>query len=102
MAAPLTSEDKDLLLAMWSTGMAIGLDHPYQWYDNIVRMMPSFLPYDDIPEQERRMAIAFIKQMRRTGSHPDDPIETVDVDKLYQIINDWYDSKTPDDNTEGP
>lgn len=89
----MTEKQKDIIIEIFQTGMACGLNHPYEFFVNYIRSFMNFLPYDDIPKAEQDAYDAFIEFMKGTAGHPDEEewLKTLDADKLNKRINSWYD-----------
>jgi hypothetical protein len=88
----MTNEQKDLVIRIFQTGMACGLEHPYEFLTNYVRMLVHAHPYSEIARLEHEAQEAFVELLKGTASCPEEEeeLQALTPDKLYAMIEAWY------------
>ena len=87
----MTSEQKDGIIGIFQMGMAMGLNHPFEFFTNYIRTL-GHMDYKKVPEMEEKAYDAMIAFMQNcAGSEEEqDFYNTLDVIKLNGLIDRWY------------
>ena len=87
----MTPEQMQAFVEAAQVGMALGLEHPLEWYVNVTSgMWISAMPYDKVPAYVERMTDAFVAFYRGTASCPEDPVENLTLEGLQDLIHRHY------------
>ena len=87
----MTPEQKDILLGMFQMGMAVGLNHPFEFFMNYLRTL-GHLDYKKVPEMEEKAYDAMLEFMKNCAGNEEeqDFYNTLTVVKLNELIDRWY------------
>lgn len=83
----MTPEQEHTFVKVAQAGVACGLSHPYEWWENhVVHMADITGDYDKVLD-------AFIAFFRGTESMPDDPIANLTREEFITHVYQWYGRK---------
>ena len=87
----MTPEQCQIFCGAAAAGIAMGLDHRYEWFVNVNRMLMHG-PYDEVLPQEAKILDAFLAFEKCTASCPeeDEMFKNATTFDFAVIVNDWY------------
>ena len=87
----MTPEQMQAFVEAAQVGMALGLDHPLEWYVNVTSgMWISAMPYDKVPAYVERMTDAFLAFYRGTDCQANDPVKNLTAKGLQDMVQRHY------------
>jgi hypothetical protein len=92
---PMTPEQMDTFVKAAQLGVALGLDHRYEWYVNACRCLIHGV-YTEIPRLQAAIDAAFLAFEKGTASDPmeEEELERLDMEGFNERIRVWYDGSS--------
>jgi hypothetical protein len=89
----MDAEDCEVFCGAAATGIALELNHRYEWYTNALRML-SHGDYTKIEENGAKIQRAFLAFEKCTASCPEEEKELADMtsEDYSELVGRWYDS----------
>lgn len=87
----MTPEQQNTFIGAARRGVALGLNHRFEWYVNALRMLHHG-PYSEIDSQATKIQEAFVAFERGTASCQEEEQEYADMDiaAYAKRVGDWY------------
>jgi len=91
----MTPEQQTIFCQYASMGIALGLEHRYEWLSAAIRSLQHG-PYEEIQSRTEEIDEAFLAFEKTTASSPEEQeeLDALTVDGLYHLVAQWYASPT--------
>lgn len=91
----MNNDNAQYMLAIFSTGFAMGMQHRYECYCNYDDMLGQYSPHNEVRANIEEMWNIILEFEKGLAASPEEneALKEYTVEQLLKDINNWYESK---------